>query len=155
MWFGGVRVIIPDEENRILLVCQHHEGRDIWLPPGGSIDDGETSKEAATREVLEETGLTVNVEEMIWHVEELSHRGQRFAAYFLAKIEGGKLALGYDPELDTDHQILREVGFFTKEEINNLPHIYPTYIGDEIWDILERKRSNNGFNHTFYKMKGE
>ena len=36
MWVGGVRVVIPNEtEDKVLMVCQHHEGRDIWMniPP--------------------------------------------------------------------------------------------------------------------------
>ena len=31
MWVGGVRVIIPNEEGKILMVRQHHEGRDLWI----------------------------------------------------------------------------------------------------------------------------
>ena len=30
MWTGGVRVIILDDENRMLMVKQHHEDHDIW-----------------------------------------------------------------------------------------------------------------------------
>ena len=32
MWIGGVRVIILDDMNRVLMVRQHHE-RDIWMVP--------------------------------------------------------------------------------------------------------------------------
>ena len=41
MWIGGVRAIILDEGDRMLLVKQHHEGRDIWMVPGGMIEEGE------------------------------------------------------------------------------------------------------------------
>ena len=50
MWIGGVRVIILNEENKMLMVKQHHEGKDIWMVPGGGIEDGESSFEAAERE---------------------------------------------------------------------------------------------------------
>ena len=90
MWVGGVRVIILDERNRVLMVRQHHEGRDIWMVPGGGIEDGETSSQAGVREVREETGLDVKIGKLIWHVEEVSEeRGQRFVNFFLAEIEGG------------------------------------------------------------------
>ena len=62
MWVGGVRVILTNEKNEILMLCQHHEDRDIWMVPGGAIEDGETSIEAAIREVKEEAGLIVKVE---------------------------------------------------------------------------------------------
>ena len=68
MWIGGVRVIVMDDKNRMLMVCQHHEDRDIWMVPGGGIEEGESSLEAAVREVDEETGLDVKIEKLLWHV---------------------------------------------------------------------------------------
>jgi 8-oxo-dGTP pyrophosphatase MutT (NUDIX family) len=38
-------------------VLHFHKRLDLWLPPGGHIDDGETPWDAAIREVGEETGL--------------------------------------------------------------------------------------------------
>ena len=71
MWVGGVRVIILDERNRVLMVRQHHEGRDIWMVPGGGIEDGETSSQAGVREVREETGLDVKIGKLMCHLEVL------------------------------------------------------------------------------------
>ena len=71
MWIGGVRVIVMDDKNRMLMVCQHHEDRDIWMVPGGGIEEGESSLEAAVRDVDEETGLDVQLEKLLWHVEEV------------------------------------------------------------------------------------
>lgn len=39
-----------------------HEGQ--WMPPAGRIEDGETPAEAATREMLEETGITAEFEQI-------------------------------------------------------------------------------------------
>ena len=65
-------MVIPDEEGRILMVKQSHEGKDIWMVPGGAIEAGENAAEAAVREVLEETGLTIRINRLLWHVEEVS-----------------------------------------------------------------------------------
>ena len=46
-------------EPRVLLHEHARLGR--WLPPGGHIEPGELPDEAALREVLEETGLTVEL----------------------------------------------------------------------------------------------
>ncbi|MDR0595948.1 MAG: NUDIX hydrolase, partial [Clostridiales Family XIII bacterium] len=145
MWSGGVRVIIVDAagaggvaqgadgvEPRILLVRQRHEGRDIWMPPGGAVEPGESSRDAAVREVLEETGLAVRIGRLLWHVEEVSEkRGQRFVNFFLGTITGGCAKLGTDPELG-DNQVLSDLKFFSKNEIIGIEHVYPDYIRDEV-----------------------
>ncbi|WP_130861364.1 NUDIX domain-containing protein [Bacilliculturomica massiliensis] len=138
MWFGGVRVIAVDEENRVLMVKQHHEDRDIWMLPGGGIEEGENAREAAAREVLEETGLSVEVGPMLWHVEEVSEtRGQRFVNFFFARAAGGEPELGRDPEFDAAHQVLREVRFLSAEAIAALPHVYPEFLRTELPAVLE------------------
>jgi 8-oxo-dGTP pyrophosphatase MutT (NUDIX family) len=50
-------VIIQDDAGRVLL--QHRADTDNWGIPGGFMEIGESVEEAARREVLEETGLTV------------------------------------------------------------------------------------------------
>ena len=137
MWAGGVRVIIPDEEGKILMVRQNHDGKDIWMVPGGAIEAGENAAEAAVREALEETGLAVRIKRLLWHVEEVSERGQRFVNFFLAEITGGSLRLGTDPEFDGESQVLREARFLSKREILALENVYPDYLKTELWEALE------------------
>ncbi|MDR2131904.1 MAG: NUDIX domain-containing protein [Clostridiales Family XIII bacterium] len=139
MWAGGARAIIPDEEGRLLLVRHSHEGRDIWMPPGGGIEEGEDAARAAAREVLEETGLIVEIGPLIWHVEALPRgKGRRFVNFFLAKIVGGAAALGADPELDAAHAVLRELRFFSREDADALPRVYPPMLREEVWAVVER-----------------
>ena len=137
MWTGGVRVIVLDEKGRMLLVKQHHEDKDIWMVPGGGIEEGEGARQAAAREVKEETGLDVEVGRLVWHVEEVSERGQRFVDFFLAEVIGGELGLGTDPEFDENGQVLREVKFLTREEIKKIKYLYPEYLRDEFWAVHE------------------
>lgn len=150
MWVGGVRVVLQDEEGRILMVRQHHEDRDLWMVPGGGIEEGENSIDAAVREVKEETGLDVEITGVAWHIEEVSpERGQRFVNYMIGRIVGGELVLGGDPELAEDRQVLREVRFLSREEIGSLPHVYPKFFNEEIWGILEEEQ--NGM--AYYKLR--
>jgi ADP-ribose pyrophosphatase YjhB (NUDIX family) len=151
MWTGGVRVIIPDEEGKILMVKQSHEGKDIWMAPGGAIEGGENAAEAAVREVFEETGLEIRVNRLLWHVEEVSEkRGQRFVNFFLAEQTGGSLGLGADPEFDADNQVLREARFLSKKEILGLDRVYPEYLKTELWEALEPKYYRN----EVFKVRG-
>jgi ADP-ribose pyrophosphatase len=47
-------------DGAVLLVKRRDEpSRGLWSPPGGSLELGETVEQAAAREALEETGVTV------------------------------------------------------------------------------------------------
>lgn len=137
-WIGGVRVFVLDEQKRVLMVKHEQDGHEFWIIPGGGIEEREHSKAAAIREVKEETGLDIEIERLLWVVEEVSERGMRLAFYFLAHAAGGEMHLGRDPEFDSEHQILREVAFLTKDQIKELPKIYPQVLRNEFWDIIER-----------------
>lgn len=47
------------KDEKVLFV--YHKKFQKWMPPGGHVDPNETPQEAAVREVLEETGLTVQL----------------------------------------------------------------------------------------------
>ena len=150
MWTGGVRVVVKFDDGRILMVRQQHPEREIWLLPGGGIEDGETSDEAAVREVKEETGLDVEIVRMLWHVEQLKDDGeQRYVNFFLARPVGGELALGEDPEFDESGQVLREVKKVSMEELSLLTNVYPEFLKEELSAVLEADT------HTFdpYKIR--
>jgi len=144
MWIGGVRAIIMDENDRLLLVKQEHSDNSFWLVPGGGIEEGETSTEAVVREVREETGLDVKAGELLWHVEEVSEtRGMRFVNYFMTEMIAGEAKLGKDPEFDELEQVLTELCYMTRMEIQGLDKVYPGALKDEFWDIIEKKKANN------------
>jgi len=146
MWAGGVRVAVIDDNGRVLFVKHRYEneGREIWMLPGGAIEDGETSRDAAIREVLEETGLIVSVGRLLWHVEEAGDRGQRFVNFFSANVIGGRPELGKDPELG-ESQVLEEIAFFTREETASVGNLYPDWLKEELWEALETENAPETF----------
>lgn len=65
-----VGAVVMDEAGRIVVVRRGHApsaGR--WSLPGGRVEPGETLVEAVRREVLEETGLEVDVHRLIGRVD--------------------------------------------------------------------------------------
>jgi 8-oxo-dGTP diphosphatase len=65
VWYQDPKVAactIPEVDGRLVLVRRGIEpARGRWVFPGGYMDRGETVAEAAVRETLEETGLSVEV----------------------------------------------------------------------------------------------
>lgn len=152
----GVRVFIMDNQNRLLLVKHNHSKEDstFWILPGGGLEENEYSWDAAIREVKEETNLDIKVVDLLYTLEEKTSEGLRCTNYFLGEVIGGQMTLGMDPEFDEDNQVLSDVGYFSKEDIEKLENIYPEIIRDEFWHIIEdymprykiwRKRPSKGF----------
>ena len=57
----AVFAILQDDKEQVMLVAnRRRQGGYRWLFPGGLVDEGETSLEALTREVKEETSIAVS-----------------------------------------------------------------------------------------------
>lgn len=70
----AARVLVIDESERILLIRGQDPSRPEigtwWYAPGGGLEEGESHKEAASRELWEETGLSVEItSDPIWRRE--------------------------------------------------------------------------------------
>lgn len=52
------------EDNQLLLV--KNSKSDFWYPPGGGWEPGESLEECAIREVYEETGYKIRVDDLVW-----------------------------------------------------------------------------------------
>ncbi|RZJ94873.1 MAG: NUDIX domain-containing protein, partial [Brevundimonas sp.] len=68
----GVRTLARDEAGRVLLV--KHTYLAGWWLPGGGVDKGETTQDAAVRELREEAGLVASSTPRLLSV----HSNERF-----------------------------------------------------------------------------
>lgn len=90
---------VQDDQGRVLL--QRRTDNDLWALPGGTQDIGETLAQTVVREVLEETGITVEVLDIVGiysnpnHVIEYSDGEvrQQFNVCFRARRIAGELAI--------------------------------------------------------------
>lgn len=68
-----VRLIIPDPKGRVLLLKRTNTGysEGMWCLPGGKIDYGETIEHAISKELQEETSLTVTSSRFLFYQDSL------------------------------------------------------------------------------------
>lgn len=94
----GVGVALV-EDGRILLIQRGREpGRGLWAVPGGKVRHGEPMKEAARREMFEETGLEVAVGDVIWVGEYIEDGHHLVLIDFSGVRTGGRLRAGDDAD---------------------------------------------------------
>jgi 8-oxo-dGTP pyrophosphatase MutT (NUDIX family) len=55
----AVAAVVRDDRGRLLMI--QRSDNHLWALPGGAQDIGETTREAAVREVREETGISIEI----------------------------------------------------------------------------------------------
>jgi 8-oxo-dGTP diphosphatase len=107
----------PGEALRLLLVLRGQEpAKGRWSVPGGRVEAGESDEAATAREVLEETGLRVQVGRLVGAVEREAPIGGVYVIrdYLCRAVPGADLAAVRAGD-DAD-----DARWFTPEEIANL-----------------------------------
>jgi 8-oxo-dGTP diphosphatase len=102
--------VITNQHKQILLVKSTYQRIHPWGLPGGSLDYGESPEDAVVREMLEETGLHVDIDKFLLVK---SWPPDRVGLYFLCKILDGE----FHPSDEVS-----ELGYFS---IGNLPDVRP------------------------------
>lgn len=111
--------VVARNRDRILLIRRNKEpSRGLWTFPGGAVELGEGVREAAQREVREETGLEVEIGEVAAVIDSV-HRDDQGAIHyhyvivdFYGRPTGGELQAGDD---------VSEVRWVGLEEAEALP----------------------------------
>jgi len=93
---GGV--ILGDRS----VVLVHRPKYDDWSFPKGKLDGSESFRDAALREVEEETGLTCRLGRWLSDVEYVDAEGrQKIVRYWLMEVVGGDVA-DHEPDAEVD-----------------------------------------------------
>ena len=98
----GVGAIIRDGARIVLIRRDREPAKGRWSFPGGVVELGETVREAVCREVLEETGLEVEVGDLVAVVDRIQRDEAGRVQYhyvildFLARPVGGSLQAADD-----------------------------------------------------------
>jgi 8-oxo-dGTP diphosphatase len=60
---GAAGLLLRDRQDHVLLVKPHY--KQVWHLPGGLMEQGETPRQAAWRETVEETGLDIATDRLL------------------------------------------------------------------------------------------
>ncbi len=89
----GVSALILDDQGRLLLLDHTYRRSVTWGMPGGYLGRGESLEEGLRREVREETGLEVQVGELL--AAELTNHHELDLIYH-CRVVGGRLRLSLE-----------------------------------------------------------
>lgn len=127
-------VTYDHDANKILLV--KNKGANFWYAPGGGWEyEQENILECAKREVLEETGLHIEIEKLLY-VQEFHESVDTifFETFWLAR-------LTHEQTLNTSHVDLDPNGsvevaqWFGKDELEELK-VFPNRLKNTFWENL-------------------
>lgn len=86
--------VILDPIRGVVLIRRGHEPfRGMWALPGGFVDVGETTESACRREAYEETGLEVEIVQLLGVYSDPARdpRGHTVSAIYICRVLGGTL----------------------------------------------------------------
>jgi 8-oxo-dGTP diphosphatase len=92
-------VIAEREDGKIVLVLRgENPGKGLWVLPAGFMEINETVEAAATRECLEETGLTVELGDLwgVWSYHHEYKQSSGVLVIYAARVIGGEPRAGSD-----------------------------------------------------------
>lgn len=121
--------IIIDGADRLLLIKRGHPpGMGLWSIPGGRLEAGETDEAGVRREVMEETGLRVEVGRLAGTVERPGPGGVTYVIRdYLATAAEGVPVAGDDAA---------DVRWFGRDELARLPMSEGLLESLTEWDVL-------------------
>jgi len=108
--------------DRQLLMVRHRLGdQQWWCLPGGGVEEGETSPQAALRELKEECNVDGNI---LCQLSTYTDGADVESVTFLIDIGSQEARLGVDPEFERNDQILVDLCWMTLEEIPERDRAY-------------------------------
>lgn len=128
-----VATIVPVEDKIVLVQRKYDPQKGGWCLPCGFVDQYEAPKDAAIREVEEETGLVIVINRILETtapMPKVAGKGNQLVLFYEGKIVGGTLKAG-DDALDAR--------LFSREEMPNIcfgshEYVVDNWYGERIVD---------------------
>ncbi len=127
----GARVLLVDDSGiapRLLMILGHDPhlpARSFWFTPGGGLEAGEVSREAAVRELAEETGYVLEPDELagpVWRRTALfdfaSQPYTQHEEFYVGRLADAERRLKGDQAFTADElEAIDTVAWMTRDEL--------------------------------------
>ena len=118
--------IILIEDDKVALIERHRAGLEYYVFPGGGVDIGETSEQAAIREAMEELGVEVAIRQEVAVI----HFDQSTQVYFLVDRVSGEFGTGTGEEYTNSDPGDPQEGVYvpvwmSMDELQNQEKVFP------------------------------
>ena len=152
-----VRVVVQDANGAVLLLsAQDRTDPDLgtwWELPGGGIDDGETYRETAVRELHEETGLQVTVDDLgppTWRRNAtFRYRGHRYLQHevvVLVRLDAVEPGLDVGGRLHYEAEDYPDFRWWPVDELTaSDARFYPGRLPRHLTDLLAGREVDEAF----------
>jgi 8-oxo-dGTP pyrophosphatase MutT (NUDIX family) len=140
----GARVLVLDADDRVLLfrLVNPRNGNSWWATPGGGVERGEKSAEAARRELREETGIEAgDLVGPVWAddhwfrtPDDLIHQADR---YFMLRVNRPEVNVGGLDAIESD--VMVEYRWWTITDLEQTQErVYPLGLAAHTRALLEQ-----------------
>ena len=112
---------------------RYNDGKQYFVFPGGSVEEGETIEQAAMREAAEELSLSIKLGK---ELTRFAHKGREEVYYLVDDFDGEPMLGGEEKErMNENNQYHLE--WKNKELLINSEPFYPTQIKQKVIGLLE------------------
>lgn len=128
-------------DSAVLLIKLHSPviNQLVWMPPGGEVKFGESLQKGVMREFREEANISIKVGNLLYVHELFENLFHAVECYFEVNLAEGKATLGFDPELETDEQLIKDLKWIPIKELRDIP-----FAPRELIPILEQWENRVG-----------
>jgi 8-oxo-dGTP diphosphatase len=108
------------QENSLLLIKHNMGDYNLWAPPGGGVEFGESIEDTLIREFKEETGLAIQVKTFLFLHEHIAPPLHAVELFYHVVSTNFNIIPGNDPELG-NQSILDQFKFIDAEKLEEIP----------------------------------